>query len=96
MNSVKIISDKTLRRSPPIARFSYEFLQINPVTKEEKWIKGGLTGATYLQTVLSSYVKNFINFNFNGIRNATLTIPYGFKDQVEKRVREMSEKDEKS
>jgi len=95
MNPIKIISDKTLRRKPPIGRFSYEFLQINPITKEEKWIKGGLTGATYLKTVLSSYVKNFINFKFKAVRNAVITVPYGYKDKVEKRIREMGEEKEK-
>ena len=88
---MEIKTDKTLRRKPPIARFSYEFLQINPKTKEEKWVKGGLTGATYLQTVLSSYVKHFLTFKFNGIRNAVITIPYGTRPQVENYINKIKE-----
>jgi len=88
MNEVEIKTDKKLRRRPPIGRFSYEFLQINPMTKEEKWVKGGLAGTTYLNTVLSSYVKHFINFNFKRVRNAIVTIPYGYKTQVENTLKE--------
>lgn len=94
MKHIEIVTDKKLRRKPAIARFSYEFLQINPITKEEKWIKGGLIGSTYLKTILSTYVKSFIKFKFNGVRNAIITIPYGYKEAVQEKIRLMGEEED--
>ena len=85
MNDIRIIQDKKLRRKQPQGRFTYEFLQINPITKEEKWVKAG-PGHTYLNTILSSYVKYFINFKFKATRNAVLEIPYGYRVIVEKQI----------
>jgi len=91
MKKIEVKIDKKLRKKPPYGRFRYEFLQVNPITKEEKWIKSGLVGATYLVTVLSSYVKQFLKHDFKGVRNVILEVPLGYKEKTERQIRLMEE-----